>query len=54
MKKTPAKVQNDQYKTVRGVALTRHPGQMLMDRWTDGRRDGLKNERKLACLSHPC
>ena len=24
MKKTPAKIQNDQYKTVRGVALTRH------------------------------
>ena len=26
MKKTHGKFQNDRYKTVRGVALTRHPG----------------------------
>ena len=26
MKKTTAKFQKDRYKTVRGVALTRHPG----------------------------
>ena len=26
MKKTHAKFQNDWYKTVRGAALTRHPG----------------------------
>ena len=26
MKKTHAKFQNDRYKTVRGVGLTRHPG----------------------------
>ena len=26
MMKTPAKFQKDWYKTVRGVALTRHPG----------------------------
>ena len=31
MKKTPAKFQNDRYKTVRGVALTRHPELMLGD-----------------------
>ena len=36
MKKAHAKFQNNQYKTVRGVALTRHPGLMLSDGRTDG------------------
>ena len=30
-KKTHAKFQNNRYKTVRGVALTGHPGYMLTD-----------------------
>ena len=44
MKQTHAKFQNDWYKTVRGVVLTRHPGRNV-NGWTD--------ERKLARLCVP-
>ena len=40
MKKAYAKFQNDRYKTVRGVALTRHPVLMLTERRTDGHSNG--------------
>ena len=39
MKKTQAKFQTDRLKTVRGVALTRHPASMLTERRTDERTD---------------
>ena len=53
MPKTPAKFQDDRYKTVRGVALTRHPS-VNVDGWTNGWTNEQMDRRKLARLSRPC
>ena len=46
-KKKHAMFQNDRYKTVRGVAFTRHPELMLTDGQTDGRTETCRP--KLPC-----